>query len=197
MDCSPQGSSVPGILQARILEWVAISFSRGSSRSRDRTWVSCIAGRCFTLWATRELGKVILKSRAVNQTCFFFKKYFKFIFFSEVNGKNRVVKSNPRPDSWAVGHLTLDLMFVLCSKPSPMLMTPRQPSWAMGPASSSVSPLGPWMNTLLCSPLLQLSNSHTHFSTRLGGPCFPWPMVISLTCTSLVTTAVYFFFCFF
>ena len=54
VDCSLQGSSVHGILQARILEWVAISFSRGSSWPRDRTRVSCIAGRCFTLWATRE-----------------------------------------------------------------------------------------------------------------------------------------------
>ena len=44
MDCSPPGSSVHGSLQARILEWVAISFSRGSSQPRDRTWVSCIAG---------------------------------------------------------------------------------------------------------------------------------------------------------
>ena len=52
MDCSPPGSSVHGILQARILEWVAISFSRGSSRPRDRTQVSCIAGRFFTIWAT-------------------------------------------------------------------------------------------------------------------------------------------------
>ena len=42
MDCSPPGSSVLGILQARILEWVAISFSRGSSRPRDQTLVSCI-----------------------------------------------------------------------------------------------------------------------------------------------------------
>ena len=48
------GSSVYGILQARILEWVAISFSRGSSQPRDRTQVSHIAGRCFILWATRE-----------------------------------------------------------------------------------------------------------------------------------------------
>ena len=48
MDCSPPGSSVHGILQARILEWVAISFSRGSSQPRDRTQVSRIAGRCFT-----------------------------------------------------------------------------------------------------------------------------------------------------
>ena len=44
MDCSPPGSSNHGILQARILEWVAISFSRGSSWLRDRTQVSCIAG---------------------------------------------------------------------------------------------------------------------------------------------------------
>ena len=49
-----QGSSVHGILQARILKWVAISFSRGSSWPRDRTQVSCIAGRHFNLWATRE-----------------------------------------------------------------------------------------------------------------------------------------------
>ena len=54
VDCSLPGSSIHGILQARILEWVAISFSRGSSRPRYQTWISCIAGRHFTLWATRE-----------------------------------------------------------------------------------------------------------------------------------------------
>ena len=54
MDCGPPGSSVHEIFQARILEWVAISFSRGSSQPRDRTWVSCTAGRFFTDWATRE-----------------------------------------------------------------------------------------------------------------------------------------------
>ena len=54
VDCSPPGSSVHGILQARILEWVAVSFSRGSSRPRDRTQVSCIGGRRFNLWATRD-----------------------------------------------------------------------------------------------------------------------------------------------
>ena len=53
-DCSPPGSSVHGILQAKILEWVSISFSRGSSRPRHQTSVSCIAGRFFTIWATRE-----------------------------------------------------------------------------------------------------------------------------------------------
>ena len=52
MDCSPPGSSVHGILQARILEWVAIPFSRGSSWTRDWTWVSFIAGRFFTTCTT-------------------------------------------------------------------------------------------------------------------------------------------------
>ena len=54
MDCSPPGSSVGGILQARFLKWVAIPFSRGSSQPRDPTWVSCIAGSFFIIWATRE-----------------------------------------------------------------------------------------------------------------------------------------------
>ena len=54
MDCSPPGSSIHRIFQARVLEWVAIFFSRGSSLTRDQTQVSCIAGRCFTIWATRE-----------------------------------------------------------------------------------------------------------------------------------------------
>ena len=54
MDHSLPGSSVHGILQARILEWVAIPFSRGSSQPRDQTLVSCIAGRFFTVWDTRK-----------------------------------------------------------------------------------------------------------------------------------------------
>ena len=55
MDCSLPGSSLHGILQARVLEWVDISFSRGSFRPRDWTWVSCIPGRHFNLWATSSL----------------------------------------------------------------------------------------------------------------------------------------------
>ena len=53
-DCSLPGSSVHGILQARKLEWVVIFFSRGSSQLRNQTQNSCIAGRFFTDWATRE-----------------------------------------------------------------------------------------------------------------------------------------------
>ena len=54
MDCSLPGFSVYGIFQARVLEWGAISVSRGSSRPRDRARFFCIVGRRFTLWATRE-----------------------------------------------------------------------------------------------------------------------------------------------
>ena len=54
MDCSPPGSSVHGILQARILEWVAISFSRGSSWLRDQIRVSCISRQMLYYWATWE-----------------------------------------------------------------------------------------------------------------------------------------------
>ena len=55
--CSPPGSSVHGILQARILEWVAVPFSRGSSEPRDGTQVSRTAGELFTIWPTRVLLK--------------------------------------------------------------------------------------------------------------------------------------------
>ena len=59
MDCSLPGSSVHGIFQAIVLEWVAISFSRGSSWPRDRTRVSHLVDRCFTDWATREVQLLI------------------------------------------------------------------------------------------------------------------------------------------
>ena len=54
MDCSPLGSSVHWILQARALQWVAISFFRWSSQSRDQTCISCMVGIFFTHWATWE-----------------------------------------------------------------------------------------------------------------------------------------------
>ena len=89
MNCSPPGSSIHGTVQARILEWVAISFSRGSSWPRDRTLVSRIGGRCFNLWATREAiqcklyvnscwptGKFILLLGTF-WIFFFFLKYFR------------------------------------------------------------------------------------------------------------------------
>ena len=66
MDCSLPGFSVHGIFQARVLEWVAISFSRGYSWPRDWTQVSCIAGRRFTLRA------VVIRIEHLNSIFFFF-----------------------------------------------------------------------------------------------------------------------------
>ena len=59
MDCSPPGSSLYGILQARILEWIAISSCRGSSQPRDWTQVSHIAGRLFPNWTTRQATYIL------------------------------------------------------------------------------------------------------------------------------------------
>ena len=56
MDYSLSGSFVHGILQARILEWVAMLSSRGSSRSRNQTWILCIAARLFMIWAYQGLS---------------------------------------------------------------------------------------------------------------------------------------------
>ena len=63
IDCSLLGSSVHGIFQAIVLEWIAISFSRGSSQPRARTWVSRIVDRRFTVWATREVLKDLRRSK--------------------------------------------------------------------------------------------------------------------------------------
>ena len=89
VDCSPAGSSVYGILQARMLEWVAIPFSRGSSQPRDRTWVSWITG-FFTIWATREAnllpyalnrgGKKSTLPNKANPTLFFLVPVLALVF---------------------------------------------------------------------------------------------------------------------
>ena len=70
MDCSLPGSSVRGILQAIVLEWIAISFSfsSGSSRPRDGTQVSHIVDRHFTIWATRELEDILEEEMATQSS---------------------------------------------------------------------------------------------------------------------------------
>ena len=89
MDCSLPGSSVHGILQARTLEWVAISSSREPSQPRDWTQVSCIADGFFTFWATREVqgdhefngGKMVDVSQltlVINFICAQVVRYFQW-----------------------------------------------------------------------------------------------------------------------
>ena len=88
--CDPMDYTVHGILQARILEWIAFSFSWGSSQPRDRTQVSRIAGRFFTRWATRKDPKVhrasfknisLVKPRVTNLTAS--NHQLKFLFSNE------------------------------------------------------------------------------------------------------------------
>ena len=78
MDCNPSGSSVHRIFQARILEWIAISFSRGSSQPRDGTRVSHTVGRFFTIWATREThnrNTILSPSNLTSEYQYIFLKY--------------------------------------------------------------------------------------------------------------------------
>ena len=77
IDCSLPGSSVHGILQPRILEWIAIPFVRGSSWPRDRIWVSCVAGRFFTIWAT---GKTLYDFHRGCTNFFSYHVCTKFLF---------------------------------------------------------------------------------------------------------------------
>ena len=87
MGCSLPGSSIHGILQAIILEWAAISFSRGSSHPKNQTQVSCIAGRCFTNRATREAHEYDIQAckeywEKVRQTSYLSKNEYFFSFCS-------------------------------------------------------------------------------------------------------------------
>ena len=61
-DYIPLGFSVHGMLQARILEWVSLPFSRGSSQARDWTWVSHITGSFLTIWTTRPFYRIVSRS---------------------------------------------------------------------------------------------------------------------------------------
>ena len=98
MDCSLPGSSVHGIFQAIVLEWVAISFSRGSSRPRDRTRVSPIVDRSFTVWATREVKQ---------------SKVEKKFYLHDPDNHHGVI-TGLEPDilewevKWALGNLTMN-----------------------------------------------------------------------------------------
>ena len=85
MNCSWPGSSVHGILQARILEWVALPFSRGSSRPRRWTCVSLIAGRLFSVWATRKPYPNATNSKTGND-CGIFTQWIPCSIYNEWSG---------------------------------------------------------------------------------------------------------------
>ena len=118
MNCRPPGSSVLGILQARILEWVAYPFSRGYSQARCQTGVSCTAYRFFAIWVIREAA---LTSKGIKQcsymgrtryisktesTLFFFNSCLELVEKEEA--KNGIVVSaweTRSGDNYGRGHL--------------------------------------------------------------------------------------------
>ena len=97
MDCSPPDSSVHGILQARILEWVAISFSSGSSQPRDGIQIARIADSFFTVWATWEAVQTI----SAHKSCCY--HHFKWAFRSLLTVRaSSCVRKNAR---WKPSHI--------------------------------------------------------------------------------------------
>ena len=131
MDCSLLGSSVHGILQARILEWVAISYSRGSSRPRDQTLVSCVScsGRWIpyhcTIWEAPNIyGCNTNCEKSINNTEFFivlrdqvYVNYYYFVHKLAWNStleKTKIMVSSPIT-SWQIERGKVEAVIVLFS----------------------------------------------------------------------------------
>ena len=93
MNCSQSGFTTHAILQARIQEWVAIFFSAGSSWPRDQSWVSCIVGGFFTIWATREALEI---SSALKEILSF-----------NIYKKSSQIAHSKQGQTWGYGDLTL------------------------------------------------------------------------------------------
>ena len=94
MDCGPPGSSVHGILQARILEWVALSSSKGSSQPRDQTHVSCIGRWVLYHWATREAYSNGTEIQAkIKQKLFYNQILNIWMLLSKFHGEKTIRKS--------------------------------------------------------------------------------------------------------
>ena len=126
MDCSPLGASVHGILQARILDWVTISFSGVSSRPRDRTRVSFTAGRFFIFWATREAPSIWSKLMQNWNLVFYLLRGQIFVFFLKKIGLHLiVVVVESRTPIWL-----FSIPWIVCSLPgSPVMGFSRQEYW--------------------------------------------------------------------
>ena len=157
MDCSPPSSSVHGILQARILEWLAISFSRGSSQPRNPPWISCIARRFFTIWATREALAPVAVS-------------FYFIFRKPWNGLEQYIYQINFNDTvyLKLGLYLQSILHLQFSSVQSLSMSnslwPRELQYTRPSCPSPIPgvypnscPLSRWCHlTISCSPLLLL-----------------------------------------
>ena len=161
--CNLPGSSVHGIFQARVLEWVAISFSRGSSQPRDGTWVSHIAGRCFTIWATREASRHVQISKSKSKGRIFYS-----IFLSDrtpITGSGDHLafadtNVHVAPSPGRASFLTIDAPWVPSSSTSPKARGMWLPD------------LAPWLHTLF-SFQTSLFHPPSHTNRSMAFSAFP------------------------
>ena len=117
MDCSLPSSSVHGILQARILEWVAIPFFSGSSPARDRTLVSYIAGRFFTVWTTRE--PLELQGSTYMQVFF---SHWLVLQYDTINNQLNLKMKNHSPE-WRTDCKVIHWFSTMCRGSVPLILT--------------------------------------------------------------------------
>ena len=149
MDHSSPGSFVHGILQARILKWAAISFSRGSSQPRDWTCISCTAGRFFTIWATREALECWTRGG------------YSALQFSSVQSLSRVWLFRPH----GLQHARLP-----CPSPTPGACSNSCPScrWCHPTTSSSVVPFFYCLQSFPASGSLTMSQFFASGGQSIG-----------------------------
>ena len=116
-ECSLPCSSVHGILQKSILAWVVIPFYKGSSWSRDRTWVSCTADRFFTIWATVQLNSVQSLSRVW---------LFVTPWIAALQASLSITNSRSSLKLTSIESVMPSSHLILCNSPSPPAHNPSQ-----------------------------------------------------------------------
>ena len=173
MDCSPPGSSVHGVLQGRILEWAAIFFFRAFSQPRDQTSVSCIAGRCFTIWAIT--GLCLCWS---NNFCWTLESQY-FFFWQSCPMTTTLPSVNPFTNS------RVCIIFVLCCCISGLMIviTPLTTALQLEFCDSTA------IHHFGCDagPLLKISSSDTWFIEQMIIICAVVTFIITLIGAFIVT----------
>ena len=148
MGCSLSGSSVRGVSQTKILEWAAIPFSRRSSWPRDRTQVSWIAGKFFTIWATIQNASILLMSPS--------------LFLEEVSKKFFCYILGP----WGAAPGTVShVPFRGCSSTAPLVHS----GYLITSPDSLICLSWSWP----CLNSLSLSSSSVHFAIPCASLAFP------------------------
>ena len=166
-DYSPPGSSVYGILQARILEWAAMPFSRGCYWPKVWTWVSCFAGGFLTIWVTREAPNSLAVRQIQNKTTL--QAHHIIVQFSSVQFSCSVVSDSLRPHESQHARPP-------CPSRTPGVHSNSRPlsRWCHPAISFSVDPFSSCPQSLPASesfPMSQLFTWGGHIILNVGKEC--------------------------